>query len=187
MVEYLFWIFTLDQKLLPESLRRDVLRYAFTNRAFYIEKAKHTLRYRPTVHTEEGINRGVEWARQNQADQQAKKNSMEEKATITFLSLERRLTLFCSHNLPLFLCSDVPSLHTFLPNSVAEQTMRSSTTVYSCLNNGNISILCSDTLNSRASNSFVRARRPVTPPFNTKYPKQRHSNALQGVSRYGIE
>lgn len=67
MVEYLFWIVTLNQKLPPKTLRRDVLRYAFTNRTFCIEKAKDRLGYKPLIDTDEGIKRGVEWARQNQA------------------------------------------------------------------------------------------------------------------------
>ncbi len=77
IVEYLFWIFTLNQKFPPKTLRRDVLRYAITNRTLCIEKAKSRLGYKPSVDTNEGIKRGVEWARRNQAHQDAKKNHME--------------------------------------------------------------------------------------------------------------
>ncbi|KAM0802923.1 C-3 sterol dehydrogenase/C-4 decarboxylase family protein [Usnea florida] len=69
VVEYLFWICTLDQVLPPKTLRRDVLRYTFTYRTFCIEKAKERLGYKPLIDTNEGIKRGVEWALQNQARQ----------------------------------------------------------------------------------------------------------------------
>ena len=69
MVEFLFWIFTLGQKLAPKTMRRDVLAYSITNKTFCIEKAKKRLGYRPLVDTNEGIKRGVEWALQNQAHQ----------------------------------------------------------------------------------------------------------------------
>lgn len=60
MVEHLFWIFTFGQKLPPKTLRRDVLRYAITNRTFNIEKAKERLGYKPLIDSNEGIKRGVE-------------------------------------------------------------------------------------------------------------------------------
>ncbi len=75
MVEYLFWIFTLGQKLPPKTLRREVLRYTTTNRTFSIEKAKKRLGYRPSIDTDEGIKRGVEWALQNQGQQHETKSS----------------------------------------------------------------------------------------------------------------
>ena len=76
VVECLFWVFTLGQKLPPKTLRRDVLRYAFTNRTFCIEKAKGRLGYKPLIDTDEGIKRGVEWALQNQAHQDVTKAGM---------------------------------------------------------------------------------------------------------------
>ena len=72
MVEFLFWIFTLGQKLPPKTMRRDILAYAITNRTFCIEKAKERLGYKSLVDTSEGIKRGVEWALQNQAHQDLK-------------------------------------------------------------------------------------------------------------------
>lgn len=69
IVEYLFWVFTLGQKLPPKTLRRDVLRYAVTNRTYCIEKAKGRLGYKPLIDTDEGIKRGVKWALQNQGHQ----------------------------------------------------------------------------------------------------------------------
>ena len=67
IVEYLFWIGSLGQKLPPKTLRRDVLRYTIHNRTFCIDKAKERLGYEPLVSTDEGIKRGVEWMLQNQA------------------------------------------------------------------------------------------------------------------------
>lgn len=72
MVEHLFWICTLGQKLPPKTMRRDVLRYAITNRTFCIEKAKGRLGYKPVFDTDEGVKRGVEWALRNQAHQDVK-------------------------------------------------------------------------------------------------------------------
>lgn len=69
MVEHLFWIFTFGQKLPPKTLRRDVLRYAITNRTFNIEKAKERLGYKPLIDSNEGIKRGVKWALQSQGQQ----------------------------------------------------------------------------------------------------------------------
>ena len=66
IVEFFFLVFTLGQKLPPKTLRRDVLRYAITNRTFCIDKAKERLEYKPLFDTNEGIKRGVEWALQNQ-------------------------------------------------------------------------------------------------------------------------
>ena len=65
MVEYLFFIITLGQKLPPKTLRRDVLRYAITNRTFCIDKAKKRLEYKPSIDTNEGIKRSVEWTLKN--------------------------------------------------------------------------------------------------------------------------
>ena len=62
LVEYLFWFFTLGQKLPPISLRIDTLRYTFMEYSFCIDKAKESLCYQPLVSTDEGIRRGVEWA-----------------------------------------------------------------------------------------------------------------------------
>ena len=76
MVEYLFWVITLDQKLPPKTLRRHVLRYAVTNRTFCIKKAKERLGYKPLVDTNEGIKR-VEWALQRQSHQDVKTPGME--------------------------------------------------------------------------------------------------------------
>ena len=67
IVEYLFWIGSLGQKLPPKTLRRDVLRYTVNNRTFCIDKAKERLGYKPLVSTDEGIKRGVESMLQNQA------------------------------------------------------------------------------------------------------------------------
>ena len=66
MMEYVFWIFTLGQKLPPKTMRRNVLRYTFTNRTFCIEKARERLQYEPLVHTDVGIERAVKWALENQ-------------------------------------------------------------------------------------------------------------------------
>ncbi len=79
MVEYLFRVFTLDQKLPPKTLRRDVLQYAFTNRTLCIDKAKERLGYKPLIGTDEGIKRGVQWALQNQAHEDVTKAGMERK------------------------------------------------------------------------------------------------------------
>ena len=65
VVEVLFLICTLGQKLPPKTLRRDVLRYAITNRTFCIDKAKERLGYKPLIDTNEGIKRGVEWTLKN--------------------------------------------------------------------------------------------------------------------------
>ena len=65
VVEYMFWISTLGQKLPPKTMRRNVLRYTFTNRTFCIEKAQARLGYKPLVNTEVGIQRGVKWALEN--------------------------------------------------------------------------------------------------------------------------
>lgn len=61
LVEYLFWILTLGKKSPPSSFRRDILKYAVTNRTYCIEKAKDRLGYMPLVGPDEGIRRGVEW------------------------------------------------------------------------------------------------------------------------------
>lgn len=62
VVENMFWIFTLGQKLPPKTMRRNVLRYTFTNRTFSIKKAQERLGYKPLVDTDVGIQRGVKWA-----------------------------------------------------------------------------------------------------------------------------
>ena len=72
LVEFFFLVFTLGQKLPPKTLRRDVLRYAITNRTFCIDKAKERLGYKPLVNTNEGIRRGVEWALQDQVHNDVK-------------------------------------------------------------------------------------------------------------------
>ena len=69
VVEYVFWIFTLGQELPPKMMRRNVLRYAFTNRTFSINKARERLGYRPLVDTDVGIQRGVKWALENRGTQ----------------------------------------------------------------------------------------------------------------------
>lgn len=77
IVEYLFWIFTLYRKTPPKTLRRDVLRYALSNRTYCIKKAKDRLKYKPIVTTHEGIRRGVEWALQHQAHRDMNTPSIE--------------------------------------------------------------------------------------------------------------
>lgn len=67
LVEYLFWIFTIGQKLPPNNLRRSVLRYAVEDMTFCIDKAKERLAFHPLIDTDEGIRRAVEWTRQHQA------------------------------------------------------------------------------------------------------------------------
>ena len=69
VVEYVFWIFTLGQELPPKMMRRNVLRYAFTNRTFSINKARERLGYRPLVDTDVGIQHGVKWALENRGTQ----------------------------------------------------------------------------------------------------------------------
>ena len=71
VVEYVFWIFTLGQELPPKTMRRNVLRYAFTNRTFCINKARERLGYRPLVDTDVGIQRGVKWALENRGTHDA--------------------------------------------------------------------------------------------------------------------
>lgn len=66
VVEYLYWICTLGQKLPPKTMRRSVLRYTVTNRTFCIKKAKERLGYKPVVNTDVGIKRGVKWALETQ-------------------------------------------------------------------------------------------------------------------------
>ena len=65
VMEYLFWICTLGQKLPLKTMRRSVLRYTFTSETFCIEKAEDRLRYGPLIDTDVGIKRGVEWALKN--------------------------------------------------------------------------------------------------------------------------
>ena len=71
VAEFLFWIFTLGQKLPPKTMRRNVLRYAFTNRTFCTKKAQARLGYKPLVDTDVGIHRGVKWALENRGTQDA--------------------------------------------------------------------------------------------------------------------
>ncbi|KAK0514253.1 hypothetical protein JMJ35_002870 [Cladonia borealis] len=71
VVEYVFWIFTFGQELPPKTMRRNVLRYAFTNRTFCINKARERLGYRPLVDTDVGIQRGVKWALENRGTHDA--------------------------------------------------------------------------------------------------------------------
>ena len=53
-------------RVAPKTLRRDVLRYAITNKTFCIDKAKERLGYKPLFDANEGIRQGVEWTLQNQ-------------------------------------------------------------------------------------------------------------------------
>ncbi|KAL8938170.1 MAG: hypothetical protein Q9211_003329 [Gyalolechia sp. 1 TL-2023] len=65
LVEYLYLIFTLGQKLPPITFRRNVLRYAVEDSSHCIDKAKQRLQYRPLIDADEGIRRGVAWALQH--------------------------------------------------------------------------------------------------------------------------
>lgn len=113
MVEFLFLIFTLGQKLPPKTLRRDVPQYAISNRTFCVDKAKERLGYKPLIDTNEGIKRGVEWALKNQVHHDGKVASTNRSAENAFATVWRKL----SHAFSIRHLANLLSLRSYLPQS----------------------------------------------------------------------